>query len=259
MKFALASDLHLAYGTLFIDNTENADILILAGDIYEATSLPPKENEYHYVRTFFRHVAKQFRYVLWVAGNHEHWGTSFPTAHSLIGEFLRDDPELKNVRFLERDTFFYDGVCFHGTTLWTDLKRGDPLVMGTIRKAMKDFHKIEGWTPSLQYDTFYDSLKWIENSLSKNAKNVVITHHHPCSLSIDYYAYRPTDISNFGYFSELSEFIMDHPEISFWCCGHIHTRKYYNVDNTYVVCNPRGYKGYENELVNSFKLEYYEL
>jgi predicted phosphodiesterase len=39
MKVALASDLHLEFGTIELENTESADVLILAGDICQAVDV----------------------------------------------------------------------------------------------------------------------------------------------------------------------------------------------------------------------------
>ena len=39
MKIALASDLHLEIKPIALDNTENADVLILAGDIMTGIAL----------------------------------------------------------------------------------------------------------------------------------------------------------------------------------------------------------------------------
>ena len=39
MKIAVCSDLHLEFGTISLENTENADVLILSGDICVARDL----------------------------------------------------------------------------------------------------------------------------------------------------------------------------------------------------------------------------
>jgi predicted phosphodiesterase len=42
MKIALASDVHLEFGHLEIENTDNADVLVLSGDICVAKNFGPK-------------------------------------------------------------------------------------------------------------------------------------------------------------------------------------------------------------------------
>jgi predicted phosphodiesterase len=41
MKIAICSDVHLEFGQLTLENTENAEILVLSGDICTAVDLQP--------------------------------------------------------------------------------------------------------------------------------------------------------------------------------------------------------------------------
>jgi len=50
---------------------------------------------------------------------------------------------------------------------------------------------------------------------------------------------------NGAYHSDLSEFILDHPQIKLWTHGHTHHPFDYMIGGTRIVCNPRGYDGYE--------------
>jgi len=50
---------------------------------------------------------------------------------------------------------------------------------------------------------------------------------------------------NGGYASDLSNFILDHPQIKLWTHGHMHQCFDYMIGSTRVVCNPRGYEGHE--------------
>ena len=52
---------------------------------------------------------------------------------------------------------------------------------------------------------------------------------------------------NGGYSSDLSEFIMDHPQIKLWTHGHTHEEFDYMMGSTRVLCNPRGYIHYEHQ------------
>ena len=53
------------------------------------------------------------------------------------------------------------------------------------------------------------------------------------------------EIMNGGYSSDLSEFILDHPQIKLWTHGHTHEDFDYLIGSTRIVCNPRGYINYE--------------
>jgi hypothetical protein len=50
---------------------------------------------------------------------------------------------------------------------------------------------------------------------------------------------------NGGYHSELGNFIADRTQIKLWTHGHTHHCFDYVIGETRVVCNPRGYSGYE--------------
>ena len=52
---------------------------------------------------------------------------------------------------------------------------------------------------------------------------------------------------NGAYSSDLSDFILDHPEIKLWTHGHTHELFDYMIGSTRIVCNPRGYVNYERE------------
>ena len=50
---------------------------------------------------------------------------------------------------------------------------------------------------------------------------------------------------NGGFHTELSEMILDHPNIKHWVHGHTHDPFDYKIGECRVVCNPRGYYPYE--------------
>ena len=63
---------------------------------------------------------------------------------------------------------------------------------------------------------------------------------------------------NGAYHSDLTEFIMDRPEIKLWVHGHMHDDFDYMIGDTRVVCNPRGYIGYETR-AKTWNLKYVEV
>ena len=71
MKIALASDLHLEIGDITLTNQENADVLILSGDICTVKTFKKKPKERAMVKDFFRRCAFQFPQVVYVLGNHD--------------------------------------------------------------------------------------------------------------------------------------------------------------------------------------------
>jgi hypothetical protein len=75
-------------------------------------------------------------------------------------------------------------------------------------------------------------------------KFVVVGHHSPSKLST-HEQYKDQYLMNGAYSSDCSEFIMDRPQIKLWTHGHTHHPFDYIVGETRIVCNPRGYEGYE--------------
>jgi hypothetical protein len=87
---------------------------------------------------------------------------------------------------------------------------------------------------------------YIRDIVEANAtsKVVVVTHHSPSKASIKP-KYAGDNLMNGAYSSDLSEFILDNPQIKLWTHGHTHDVFDYMIGGTRIVCNPRGYKGYE--------------
>ena len=74
---------------------------------------------------------------------------------------------------------------------------------------------------------------------------VVVTHHSPSKLST-HPRYKHDTIMNGAYSSDLDDFILDNPQIKYWTHGHTHETFRYNIGTCEVICNPRGYAGYEH-------------
>jgi hypothetical protein len=86
---------------------------------------------------------------------------------------------------------------------------------------------------------------------------VVVGHHTPSHVSC-HPKYKDDQLMNGGYHSDLTEFILDRPGIKLWTHGHTHELFDYMISRTRVVCNPRGYDGYE-AIADNFTLKVVEL
>jgi len=87
---------------------------------------------------------------------------------------------------------------------------------------------------------------------------VVVVGHHAPSKQSTHPRYKNETLMNGAYSSELSEFILNHPEIKLWTHGHTHEDFDYMIGSTRVVCNPRGYEGYERR-ADRFELKVVEV
>ena len=283
MKIALASDLHLEFGPISLEN-DGADVLILSGDIIVANDLKERDvynikgyadrsNKFH---TFFEECCSRFPHVIYVAGNHEHYHGDFK--HTV--EHLRTHlGYLRNLHILEREYVTIDDVTFIGGTLWTDMNNGDSLTLYHMRTMMNDFRIVKNsnrevnfkdtegkfhtrtakFCPEDAYEEHVKMKEFIRHVIEGlfDEKFVVVGHHAPSKQSTKP-RYKEDTLMNGGYSSDLSEFMLDHPQIKLWTHGHTHDKFDYMIGSTRVLCNPRGYIGYE-DCADRFTLEYVEV
>jgi Icc-related predicted phosphoesterase len=102
-------------------------------------------------------------------------------------------------------------------------------------------------------------LDTIKATVESNVTNkyVVIGHHAPSKLSTKP-KYQKDVMVNGAYSSDLSEFILDHPQIKVWTHGHTHDVFDYMIGGTRIICNPRGYDMYEDR-ADKFELYFFEV
>ena len=275
MKIKLVSDLHLEFSDINIQNTDNCDVLILGGDICVAqdlhdhpelvnssdqaaiaagTGLGRRQQSAQRYRDFFKRCSFQFPHVIYIAGNHEFYNGKFYAGIDYLREECAKYP---NVYFLENDTKIINDVTFVGATLWTDMNKGDPLTMHAIEGMMNDFRIIRNDKRSFApmsardvADRHARTLGYFRSVLAEqhDRKFVVVGHHSPSFQSM-HPMYQAQTLMNGGYHSDLSEFILDHPQIKLWTHGHTHHPFDYVIGETRIVCNPRGYEndGYSEQ------------
>lgn len=114
-------------------------------------------------------------------------------------------------------------------------------------------------TPETVVNDHKSFLQYLKESIESRPEKkwVVCGHHSPCKKSTKP-RYEKDVIVNGAYSSDLSEFILNHPQIIMWTHGHTHDAYDYHVGNTRIVCNPRGYINYE-PLAYEFKLKYFDV
>lgn len=256
MKIQIVSDLHLEFGLIEIKNA-GADVLILSGDIVVAADIdrPSTDNiiveseRSLRVKNFFEMVSREFKNVIYVMGNHEHYHGDINHSREKITNVL-NQLNITNVHFLENSHVIIDDVVFVGGTLWTDCNKECPVTLFSLKSYMNDYRVIQnGKHRLLPEDTveFYkNTKKIIEDVVQANGeKKVVVVGHHAPSKASTHPRYKKEIVMNGAYSSDLSEFILDNPNIKLWTHGHTHESFDYMIGTTRIVCNPRGYEGYE--------------
>jgi Icc-related predicted phosphoesterase len=145
MKIAICSDLHLEFGDINLQNTENADVLILGGDICVAADIgkPDPNNIMEGARSnritdFFKRCSFQFPHVIYVMGNHEHYHGDFATSGNKLKSLIESNM-LSNVYLLDKESKKIDDVTFVGGTLWTDMNNDDEMTKFHVSRRMNDF------------------------------------------------------------------------------------------------------------------------
>ena len=298
MKIALASDIHLEFGDINLQNQENADVLILSGDICTAKVFKHKPKERAMVRDFFKRCSFQFPEVVYVMGNHEHYDFDMRDTYDRLKFELAP---FSNIHLLEKETWEYKNFTFVGATMWTDMNKDDSLTKWHCGQRMNDFQLIknsnrmthhknviyaknpdgsglylkdsEGNLVIERVDQYEKASRFsVEDSIQdhdkavdyiklavgdRSKKFVVVTHHAPTPLSIAEW-FKGDTLMNGAFASDLSEFIMDRPQIKLWTHGHMHNVSDYMMGDTRVVCNPRGYIKYE-PIADRFKIQYLEI
>ncbi len=269
LRIKLVSDLHLEFSDIDIKNDNNYDVLVLSGDILvaeymhdhpepntgpwsddELSQLGHRQVSAQRFRMFLKRCSEQFPYVVYVAGNHEFYNGKWYDSLQYLQE---ECDKYSNIHFLERNWVDIEGVVFVGGTLWTDMNKGDPHTLHVIRDKMNDFtcirNDLKGYTSLKPSDTVARhrlTLKHIREVITNlrtaaaGTRVVVVGHHTPSFKSCDP-DYRVDTLMNGAYHSDLSEFILDHPEIVLWTCGHTHHAHQYHIGDTLIACNPRGY------------------
>jgi len=146
MRIALASDVHLEFGDINLKNTDNAEVLILGGDICVAEDIVAtnsfSEARKQRITDFFKRCSFQFPHVVYVMGNHEHYEGDFAKSASILQSML-DSNMLSNVYLLEKETKKIGDVTFIGGTLWTDMNREDSMTMHHVSRRMNDFQCVK--------------------------------------------------------------------------------------------------------------------
>lgn len=258
MKIHILSDLHTENYDYKYKRLD-ADIVVLAGDI---CNFEPK-NEiyfYHFIQDII-YMNKNLKYILFVPGNHEYYNSEFNKVNEKL-DMLEKCTKFIN---LNNKSIIIDNIRFVGTTLWSDTSSIQDYISNfnndykyiNIKdiREVKDTDKITDkitekknvqesvrlFTTKDSQTLYIKSVEYLKNTLKEpfQGKTIVITHFLPSFKSIHYkYMNYGQIIKTFA--SDLDYIIKDYkPNI--WIHGHTHCSLDYKIENTRVICNPRGH------------------
>lgn len=259
MKLQIASDLHLDFDKAYEEEIvfaldsfslkpTDADVLILAGDIWEART------NFKTAVPWFCELLSHYPHVIYIFGNHEFYGMDINDVDHVMEQTVREI-NLEghgNFHFLNNGSVMIDRYRFIGTTLWTDYNRNVHF-MKLAESYMADHTLIADRTSwnrkfgSRAALELHDNCKgFIQRELAdKNDPTiegtVVVTHHLPSYQSV--HPMFAAALTNPAFASHLDELVA---QSDLWIHGHTHKSCDYELDGCRVVCNPRGY--FPNEI-----------
>jgi len=176
MKIAIASDVHLEFGQLQLENKDNAEVLILSGDICTAVDLRPTglvgSGKYDRYIDFFTACSTNFPHVVYVMGNHEHYHGDYATSINIIKDALS---QFENIHVLDKEVWDLHDYRFIGGTLWTDMNKEDELTMRHVERRMNDFQICHNSLKKVNYRVQEATLD--ENGVHKKDDNGKPLYH----------------------------------------------------------------------------------
>lgn len=265
MKLHIINDIHAdvcPYNMNIEFFSKEVDAIVLSGDY---------SNTIYHLKNVVAECQKYKIPMIYVPGNHEFYNYCMQTTKEYIEHLSKKYSYFKPLQLVDIDgnpnirTYVDEihKVAFIGDTLWTDydLFCSKDKSKEICRTGMKEMEFIAKYHQSLFFnkgasplitpdylEKLCDTGCKIINKLaymykSRGYKVVVLSHHAPHMNSIRA-DYRCNAISPaFG--SNLLDKKISTANIDLWCHGHVHQFYDYFVNNTRVICNPRGYISYE--------------
>ena len=198
------------------DSLSNADIVIIAGDVIESTIMT--YYDYNPLDALYELFEKP---VIFCLGNHEFAYKKHADVIDYWSKFKHD-----HVHCLDIDGCVNYGNCnFVGNVLWYDfsLNKNKTIMQGEIISNWLD-SSIEEFDPLLECSKCKEQ---IFNNLSKEKKNILITHMVP-HIELNTFSREQPD-SPYNAYSGCERFLLDCKDkgfdIEYAICGHTHKRE----------------------------------
>ncbi len=239
MKIQYMSDLHLEFrdNMQYIKDNEfpvTGDVLVLAGDTaYLRDTNVPKLR-------LWKTLAKNYRQVLIVPGNHEFYGYGDVLEHGDSWEKMLQP----NVGYYQNRVVRIDDTDFILSTLWSHIRPQDEYF---VARGMNDFRQIRYGGRRFTTDDFNAEhekcLAFIKEAVeASDAKNIVVVTHHLPSYTVVDSCYKGDTLTS-AFATELGEYIAD-SRINVWIFGHSHSNINAQLGDTKLLCNQMGYVAY---------------
>jgi len=260
MRIRVLSDLHVTHEHNVLKDVPDVecDVTVVLGDVANPMT------------SGLDWVARSFpRPLVYVPGNHCFY-RGLPGSgeeHTHYADQMdrsREMAEKHRIILLQNESVEIAGTRFIGGTLWADFSA---LPVGwTLKSAMElsqkgwtedfgrmsreyhnDFREIrvgggtsrDRFTPSLMMSLHREARRFFESELAKefDGQTVCLTHYAPSRQSLD-----PARVTHqWLYCASMDHLMSGENAPQLWLHGHVHLNRDYQIGNTRVVCNPRGY------------------
>lgn len=239
MKISIHSDLHNeSRNHEILPVVPDAEVLVFAGDVTSGMQTPD----------YYRKVASANpkANVIFVLGNHEHYGGQVEDIIHLNRESFKNDTR---IHFLENSHVEISGVEFIGATLWSDFGLAkNPEQISFIEERIADFYKIRyGSRKGLiranggMKAMFSESYRYIKSRLieSRSSKKIVITHFSPHE-ALGHIQFLGSKLTPY-FISDCRELFHLRPDL--WVYGHTHCNSHSGqlIEGVWVESNCGGY------------------
>ena len=257
IKIDFVSDLHFEINGSAMElkfPQTRGDYMVLVGDMLPYRMLHNQNEALDEFINFIRTECRDYKKVFWVPGNHEYYRHQFSDVgiNDIIPKILDEHVLLVNNKW----TILGTTPVYFGT-LWTDMDRGNPLIIEAVQRSMNDYriiykdpkhkHPIRG-TDTIK--VFEEQLKMCEmhsgcaGCLCDYVRPVIFTHHGPSLQSHNTERYGKNDPIMYGYLSDLDERILGYQNPpSHWIHGHTHSSVDYMIGDTRILGSMYGYVG----------------
>ncbi|MBV7434587.1 metallophosphoesterase family protein [Cardiobacteriaceae bacterium TAE3-ERU3] len=235
MKIAIHSDLHTEVSLCTLDGLDEADLLVLAGDIGDKYTLP----------IFLERMRRDAPDLptLYVMGNHEFYHHEYFEAK----ETYRDICAAYDVRMLDNEAVLFNDVLIAGTVLWSDFcLAGDQAAsMAWAQRVLPDFKYIAYRDAIFTADDMLAehqvAVQFLQETLQREAAHkLVISHFLPSRKVVaPKHAKIADDLIRSAYWTS------DLPDLyhlaDTWIYGHSHENVLTSDKGCRFISNQRGY------------------
>lgn len=244
MRIRLISDLHLELRKNILNihdickGITKDNVLVLAGDIGN-----PFSDSF---TSFINDCSEASRYVLYVPGNHEYYGSTIEKTDKKIKDLLSN---ICNVHNLNDGPIEIDQYVFVGNTMFHKVSPGDQW------PVINDYNMIHDYTTSDTNKIHDNAIKSVLNAISVrdiSKKYVLVTHHLVNKQLIhDKHKYSPL---NFAFCHDMPNI---YGRFDLVLSGHTHMHKVLKTSSGRIigVVNPLGYPNEETDFDPYFTID----